>query len=146
MQGELNNFKRNDVWNFIPHFNQNVVVTKWVFHNKPDEHGVVIRNKPRRVAKGYSQVEGLDFVETFAPIAMIKSIHILLAYATYHDFKLFQMDVKSIFSMDPSRKRSMLRNLPASRMISILTMALSSVRHSISLSKHQEYGMNALET
>jgi hypothetical protein len=98
------------------------------------------------VAKGYSQVEGLDFVETFAPIAMIKSIHILLAYATYHDFKLFQMDVKSIFSMDPSRKRSMLRNLPASRMISILTMALSSVRHSISLSKHQEYGMNALET
>jgi hypothetical protein len=55
---------------------------------------VVTRNKARLVAKGYSQVEGLDFDETYAPIARLESIHILLAYATYHGFKLYQMDVK----------------------------------------------------
>jgi hypothetical protein len=64
--------------------------TKWVFCNKQDEHGVVTRNKARLVAMGYSQVEGLDFDETFALIARLESIRILLAYATCHDFKLFQ--------------------------------------------------------
>ena len=60
MQEELNNFMRNEVWHLVPHPNQNVVGTKWVFRNKQDEHGVVTRNKARLVAKGYSQVEGLD--------------------------------------------------------------------------------------
>jgi hypothetical protein len=64
MQEELNNFIRNEVWHLVPHPNQNVVGTKWVFHNKQDEHGVVTRNKTRLIAKGYSQVEGLDFNET----------------------------------------------------------------------------------
>jgi hypothetical protein len=76
---------------------QNVVGTKRVFHNKKYKHGVVTRNKARLVAKGYSQVEGLDFEETFAPVATLESIHILLTYATHHDFKLHQMDVKSAF-------------------------------------------------
>jgi hypothetical protein len=76
---------------------QNVVRTKWVFHNKHYEYGVVTRNKARLVAKGYSQVKGLDFEETFALIAKLESIHILFAYATHHDFKLYQMDVKSAF-------------------------------------------------
>jgi hypothetical protein len=58
---------------------------------------VVTRNKARLVAKGYSQVEGLDFVETYALVARLESIRILLAFATYHDFKLYQMDVKSAF-------------------------------------------------
>jgi hypothetical protein len=95
MQEELNNFTRNEVWHLVPRPNQNVVGTKWVFRHKQDEHGVVIRNKARLVAKGYSQVEGLDFDETYAPIARLESIRILLAYATYHGFKLYQMDVKS---------------------------------------------------
>jgi hypothetical protein len=73
------------------------VRTKWVFRNKQDEHGVVTRNKARLVAKGYSQVEGLDFDETYAPVARLESIRILLAYATYHGYKLYQMDVKSAF-------------------------------------------------
>jgi hypothetical protein len=73
------------------------VGTKWVFHNKQDEHGVVTRNKVRLVVKGYSQVKGLDFDETFAPIARLESIHILLAYATHHCFKLYQINVKSAF-------------------------------------------------
>jgi hypothetical protein len=68
-----------------------------MFHNKQDEHGVVTRNKARLGAKGYSQVRCLDFEETFAPIASLESIHILLAYAIHHDFKLYQMDVKSAF-------------------------------------------------
>jgi hypothetical protein len=78
----------------VPHPKQNVVGTKWVFRNKQDEHGVVARNKARLVAKGYAQVAGLDFEETFAPVARIESIRILLAYATLHSFRLFQMDVK----------------------------------------------------
>jgi hypothetical protein len=80
---------------------QNIVGTKWVFHNKQDEYGVVTRNKVRLVAKGYSQVEGLDFNETFAPVARLESIRILLAYATHYDFKIYQMDVKSAFLNGP---------------------------------------------
>jgi hypothetical protein len=89
MQEELNNFTRNEVCHLVPHPNQNVVATKWVFRNKQDEHGVVTRNKARLVAKGYSQVEGLDFDETYAPVARLESIRILLAYATYHGFNLY---------------------------------------------------------
>jgi hypothetical protein len=97
MQEELNNFTRNEVCHLVPRPNQNIVGTKWVFRNKQDGHGVVIRNKARLMAKGYSQVEGLDFGETYEPIARLESIRILLAYATYHGFKLYRMDVKSAF-------------------------------------------------
>jgi hypothetical protein len=75
----------------------NIVGTKWVFRNKQDKHRVVTRNKARLVAKGYSQVEGLDFDKTFAPVARLESICILLAYTTHHDFKLYQMNIKSAF-------------------------------------------------
>jgi hypothetical protein len=71
MQEELNNFTRNEVWHLVPRPNQNVVGTKWVFFNKHDEHGMVTRNKARLVIKGYLQVEGLDFDETYAPIARL---------------------------------------------------------------------------
>jgi hypothetical protein len=104
MLEELNNFTRNEVWHLVPHPNQNVVGTKWVFRNKQDEHGVVTRNKARLVAKCYSQVKGLDFNETYAPVARLEWIHILLAYATYHGFKLYQMDVKSAFLNGPIKK------------------------------------------
>jgi hypothetical protein len=104
MQQELNNFTRNEVWHLVPRPNQNIVGTKWVFHNKQDENGVVTRNKARLVAKGYSQVKGLDFDEIYAPVARLESIHILLAYATYHDFKLYQMDMKSAFLNGPIKE------------------------------------------
>jgi len=74
-----------------------VIRTKWVFQNKKDDQGKVVRNKARLVAKGFSQVEGLDFSETFAPLARLEAICILLAYASSHDIKLFQMDAKSAF-------------------------------------------------
>jgi hypothetical protein len=104
MQEELNNFKRNEVWSLVPRPKQNVVGTKWVFRNKQDEHRVVTRNKARLMAKGYAQVAGLDFEETFAPVARLESIRILLVYAPHHSFRLFQMDVKSAFLNGPIKE------------------------------------------
>jgi hypothetical protein len=75
MQKELNNFTRNEVCHLVPHLNQNVVGTKWVFRNKKDEHGVVTRNKARLVAKVYSQVKGLDFDETYVWGTDIPRVH-----------------------------------------------------------------------
>ena len=74
-----------------------MIGTKWIFKNKFNEHGTIIRNKSRLVAQGYTQVEGVDFDETFAPVARLESIRILLAIASYLNFKLYQMDVKSAF-------------------------------------------------
>ena len=68
-----------------------------MFRNKQDDQGVVVRNKARLVAKGFSQVEGLDFGETFTPVARLEVICILLANASHHEMKLYQMDVKSAF-------------------------------------------------
>jgi hypothetical protein len=101
MEEELNSFKRNEVWELVPRPKQNVIGTKWVYRNKQDEFGVVTKNKARLVGKGYTQVEGLDFGETYAPVARLESISILLDYATHHDFKLHQMDVKSAFLNGP---------------------------------------------
>jgi hypothetical protein len=75
----------------------NVIETKWVFKNKQEEDGEVVRNKARLVAQGYSQVEGLDFRETFDPVARLEAIRILLAFAAFKGFKLYQMNVKSTF-------------------------------------------------
>jgi hypothetical protein len=75
----------------------NVIGTKWVFKNKQGNDGEVVRNKSRLVAQGYSQVEGLDFGETFSPIAYLEAIRILLAFAASKGFKLYQMDMKSAF-------------------------------------------------
>ena len=98
MHEELNNFTRNEVWNLEERpKDARVIGTKWVFRNKQDDQGVVVRNKARLVAKGFSQVEGLDFGETFAPVARLEAIRILLAYASHHEMKLYQMDVKSAF-------------------------------------------------
>jgi hypothetical protein len=97
------------------------------------------------VAKGYAQVTGLDFEETFAPMARLESIRILLAYAAHHSFRLFQIDVKSAFSMGQSRRRYTWNNPLALRMTGIRTMYISSLRRCMDLSKPQEHGMNALE-
>jgi hypothetical protein len=81
MQEELNQFKSNDVWMFLPRpKNVTIIGTKWVFRNKLDEHGIVSRNKARLVAQGYNQQEGIDYDETCALVARLESIRILLAY------------------------------------------------------------------
>ncbi|GJR61410.1 retrovirus-related pol polyprotein from transposon TNT 1-94 [Tanacetum coccineum] len=96
MQEELNQFVAND--ELVPlTISQSVIGTKWVFRNKLDENGIVSRNKARLVAQGYNQQEGIDYDETYAPVARLESIRILLAIACANDFKLYQMDVKSAF-------------------------------------------------
>ena len=82
MQEELNNFTRNEVWSLVERPKQNIIGTKWVFRNKQDENGVITRNKARLVAQGFTQIEGLDFGETYAPVVRLESIRILFAYAT----------------------------------------------------------------
>jgi hypothetical protein len=104
MQEEFNNFKRNQVWPLVERPKQNIVRTKCVFCNKQNEHRVVTRNKVRLVDKGYSQVKDLDFEETFISVARLQSIRILLTYATHHDFKLYQMEVKSAFLNGPIKE------------------------------------------
>jgi hypothetical protein len=89
------------VWELVPRPKKNVIGIKWVFRNKQDEFGVVTKNKARLVSKGYTQVEVLDFGETYAAAARLESICILLAYATHHDFKLPQMYLKSTFLNGP---------------------------------------------
>jgi hypothetical protein len=82
MHEELENFERNQVWTLLdPPRDVNVIGTKWVFENKQGEDGGIVRNKARLVAQGFSQVEGLDFRETFAPIAHLEAIRILLAFS-----------------------------------------------------------------
>jgi hypothetical protein len=98
MQEELNQFERNEVWTLVPRpKTTNVIGTKWIYRNKSDEDGNIVRNKARLVAQGYSQIEGIDFEETFAPVARLESIRLLLSISCVHKFKLHQMDVKSAF-------------------------------------------------
>jgi len=98
MQDELNQFKRNDVWDLLPKpEHKNIIGTNWVFRNKLNEQGEVIRNKARLVAQGYNQQEDIDYTETFAPVARLEAIRLLLSYAVNHNIVLYQMDVKSAF-------------------------------------------------
>jgi hypothetical protein len=98
MQDELNQFKRNEVWDLVPRPRGiNVIGTKWVYKNKNDEQGTVTKNKARLVAQGYTQIEGVDFDETFAPVARLESVRLLRGVAYILKFKLFQLDVKSVF-------------------------------------------------
>nr|GEU59865.1 hypothetical protein [Tanacetum cinerariifolium] len=71
--------------------------SKWVFRNKKDERGIVVRNKARLVAQGHTQEEGIDYKEVFAPVARIKAIRLFVAYASFMGFMVYQMDVKSAF-------------------------------------------------
>ncbi|GJS16163.1 retrovirus-related pol polyprotein from transposon TNT 1-94 [Tanacetum coccineum] len=95
---ELNQFYRNKVWTLVPlPYGKIAIGSKWVFKNKKDEHGATTKNKARLVAQGYSQEEGIDYDETFAPVARMEAIRIFIAFATYMNFKVYQMDVKSAF-------------------------------------------------
>jgi hypothetical protein len=92
MHEELDNFERNQVWTLVePPHDMNVIGTKCVFKNKQGEDGEVVRNKAHLVAQDFSQVEGLDFEETFALVARLEAIRILLAFAASKGFKLYQM-------------------------------------------------------
>ena len=124
MHEELNQFMRNDVWELVPRPKEaHVISTKWIFKNKTDEDGEIIRNKSRLVAQGYTQVEGVDFDESFAPVARLESIRILLSIACTMDFKLYQMDVKCAFLNDILIKKSLLNNPKASKILTSRIMS-----------------------
>nr|GEZ98611.1 retrovirus-related Pol polyprotein from transposon TNT 1-94 [Tanacetum cinerariifolium] len=94
VQEELDQFARLKVWRLVPRpEGKTIIKTKWIFKNKKDESSLVIRNKARLVAVGYSQQEGIDYDETFAPVARIEAIRLLFAYANHKDFTVFQLDV-----------------------------------------------------
>ena len=91
MKEELNQFVRNEVWTLVPKTNQmNVIGTKWVFRNKSDDSGIITRNKARLVAKGYNQAEGIDSDETFALVARLEAVRLLLAFACISGFKFIR--------------------------------------------------------
>nr|GEY33092.1 putative ribonuclease H-like domain-containing protein [Tanacetum cinerariifolium] len=98
MQEKLLQFKLLNVWTLVdlPH-RKRAIGTKWVYRNKRDQRGIVVRNKARLVVQGHRQEEGIDYDEVFAPVAMIESIRLFLAYASFMNYTVYQMDVKSEF-------------------------------------------------
>ncbi|GJT95626.1 putative ribonuclease H-like domain-containing protein [Tanacetum coccineum] len=98
MQDELLQFRLQKVWRLVDlPKGKHAIRTKWVYRNKKDERGIVVRNKARLVAQGYTQEEGIDYDEVFAPVARIEAIRLFLAYASFMGFIVYQMDVKSAF-------------------------------------------------
>jgi hypothetical protein len=98
MNEELDQIENNDTWELVPRLaNKNVIGSKWIYKNKMNEQGNIVRNKARLVCKGYAQIEGLDFDEIFALVARLEAIRMFLAYAYHKQFKVYKMDVKSAF-------------------------------------------------
>ena len=98
MNEELDQIEKNQTWDLVPRpKDKNVIGAKWVFKNKMNEDGQVVRNKARLVCKGYAQVEGVDFEETFAASARLEVIRMFLAFASHKKLKVYQIDVKSEF-------------------------------------------------
>nr|GEV57099.1 retrovirus-related Pol polyprotein from transposon TNT 1-94 [Tanacetum cinerariifolium] len=98
MQDELDQFARLKIWRLVPKpEGKTVIKPKWIFKNKNNESTLVIQNKARLIAVGYSQQEGIDYDKTFAPVAQIEAIRLFLAYAAHKDFTVFQIDVKTAF-------------------------------------------------
>nr|GEU30133.1 retrovirus-related Pol polyprotein from transposon TNT 1-94 [Tanacetum cinerariifolium] len=105
MQEELHQFDRLKVWELVDRpLYKNVINMKWLWKNKRDEENTVIRNKSRLVAKGYAQKEGVDFKESFAPVARLEAVRLFIAYAAHKSFTIYQMDVKTTFLYGPLKE------------------------------------------
>ncbi|GJS18121.1 putative ribonuclease H-like domain-containing protein [Tanacetum coccineum] len=98
MQEEIHEFDRLDVWELVPPPDSAMIIAlKWIYKVKLDEYGDVLKNKARLVAKGFRQEEGLDFEESFAPVARLEAIRIFIANAASKNMTVYQMDVKTAF-------------------------------------------------
>ncbi|GJS26836.1 retrovirus-related pol polyprotein from transposon TNT 1-94 [Tanacetum coccineum] len=108
----------------IIHMGHRAIGTKWVYRNKKDERGIVIKNKARLVAQGHTQEEGIDYDEVFAPVARIEAIRMFLAYASYMGFMVYQIDVKSAFLYSQMKKEYMMSILQ----VEDLTISIKTIR------------------
>ena len=98
MKSEIESMYENQVWTLVDLPNdRKAVENKWIFKRKTDADGNVTVYKARLVAKGFRQIQGVDYDETFSPVAMLKSVRIMLAIAAYYDYEIWQMDVKTAF-------------------------------------------------
>nr|GFB28771.1 copia protein [Tanacetum cinerariifolium] len=105
MQEELHQFDRLEVWELVDRpLCTNVINLKWLWKNKRDEENTVIRNKSRLVAKVYVQKEGVDFEESFTPIARLAAVRLFIAYAAHKSFTIYQTDVKTAFLYGPLKE------------------------------------------
>nr|GFA16934.1 copia protein [Tanacetum cinerariifolium] len=95
---ELSEFERLEVWKLVPRPDKVMIITlKWIYKVKLDELGGILKNKARLVARGYRQEEGIDFEESFAPVARLEAIKIFLAYVAHMNMVVYQMDIKTTF-------------------------------------------------
>ncbi|GJS85409.1 retrovirus-related pol polyprotein from transposon TNT 1-94 [Tanacetum coccineum] len=102
---ELNQFKCLDVWELVKCLiGRNIIAVKWIWKNKTDAENTIIRNKSRLVAKGYGQEEGIDFEESFAPVARLEVVRIIVAYTAHKNFPIYQIDVKTAFLNGPLKE------------------------------------------
>ncbi|GJT01786.1 retrovirus-related pol polyprotein from transposon TNT 1-94 [Tanacetum coccineum] len=132
MQKELNQFYRNKVWTLVPlPYGKTAIGSKWVFRNKIDEHGITIKTKARLVAQGYSQEEGIDYDETFAPVARMEAIRIFLAFATYMNFKVYQIDVKSAFLNGKLKEEVYVKQPPALKVVYVYDIIFGSTSYKL---------------
>nr|GFB49530.1 Gag-Pol polyprotein [Tanacetum cinerariifolium] len=105
MQEELPQFDQLDVWELVDRpLCTNVINLKWLWKNKRDEENTVIRNKSRLVVKGYAQKEGVDFEESFAPVARLEAVRLFITYVAHISFTVYQMDVKTVFLYGPLKE------------------------------------------
>ncbi|GJT51643.1 retrovirus-related pol polyprotein from transposon TNT 1-94 [Tanacetum coccineum] len=105
MQDELNKFKHLDVWELVERpVARNIIAVKWLWKNKTDAENTVIRNKSCLVAKGYGQEKGINFEESFAPVARLEAVRIFMAYTAHKNFPIYQMDVKMAFLNGPLKE------------------------------------------
>ncbi|GJY17409.1 retrovirus-related pol polyprotein from transposon TNT 1-94 [Tanacetum coccineum] len=112
MQEKLQQFDRLDVWELVDRpLCKNVINMKWLWKNKRDEENTVIRNKSRHVAKGYTQQEGINFEESFAPVARLEAVRLFVAYVAHKSFPVYQTEVKTAFLYGP-RKEEVYVNKP----------------------------------
>ena len=98
MKSEIESMYENQVWNLVdPPDGVRPIECKWIYKKKTDADGNITVYKARLVAKGFRQIQGIDYGETFSPVAMLKSVRILLVIAAYFDYEIWQMDVKTAF-------------------------------------------------
>ncbi|GJW21366.1 putative ribonuclease H-like domain-containing protein [Tanacetum coccineum] len=129
MQEELHEFERLEVWELVPPPDKAFVITlKWIYKVKLDELGGILKNKARLVARGYRQEEGIDFEESFAPVARLEAIRIFLAFAAHMNMVIYQMDVKTAFLNGNLRKRQQISSKSLSHLINQSNMLLNALK------------------